>query len=109
MRSLLHVLITSAAVAVSALGCQGQPDSSSQTQAAGAKAYDVRGTVVALDAGKKSVTLDHEDIPGLMRAMTMDFPVADPAVLDGLKPGDAVRGKIRVEGGAYSVTNLKKR
>lgn len=109
MRPLITALLLSAAATTALLGCQGQSASSSQSQGAGAKVYDVRGNVVALDAGKKVVTLDHEDIPGLMKAMTMDFPVGDARVLDGLKAGDAVEGKITSEGGRYSVTSLEKR
>jgi Cu/Ag efflux protein CusF len=36
------------------------------------------------------VQIDHETIPGFMVAVTMDFPVEDPAVLRGLVPGDRV-------------------
>jgi Cu/Ag efflux protein CusF len=109
MRPLITALLLSAAITTALLGCQGQSGSSSQSQGTGAKVYDVRGKVVSIDAGKKVVTLDHEDIPGLMKAMTMDFPVGDARVLDGLKAGDAVQGKIKSEGGSYSVTSLEKR
>ena len=66
-------------------------------------------TTIASAAGKKVVTLDHEDIPGLMKAMTMEFSVSDSKVLDGLQAGDAVRGKLRSDAGAYTVTSLEKR
>jgi protein SCO1/2 len=105
MNRLIPVLVL--AVGVSAVvGCQGQ---SSQVAKEEAKLYDVTGTVTALDAGKKVVTIDHEDIPGLMKAMQMEFAVADPKVLDGLKPGDPVRGKLKADGGKYVMTSLEKR
>ena len=108
MRSFTPRLLLAAAIAAAAgvAGCQNQ---SGSPPAPGVKVYDVRGRIVSLDAGKKVVTLDHEDIPGFMKAMTMEFTVTDAKVLDGLKAGDAVRGKIKSEGGSYSVTGLEKR
>ncbi|MFO0809005.1 MAG: copper-binding protein [Gemmataceae bacterium] len=71
--------------------------------------YDVNGKVTALDREKPSVTLDHEDIPGLMKAMTMEFRVADAKALEGLQVGDAVRAKLRKDGAGYVVTQIAKR
>jgi protein SCO1 len=91
-------------------GCDGQkgtPAGKGAGKDAG-KVYDIKGKVVAVDAAKKTVTLDHEDIPGLMKAMKMDFQVEDEKVLSGLKAGDAVHGKLRADGGNYVVTSLEK-
>jgi protein SCO1/2 len=73
------------------------------------KLYDIKGKVTAVDSAKKEVTLDHEDIPGLMQAMEMPFSVADAKVLEGIKAGDAVQGRLKVESGKYIITELKKR
>jgi Cu/Ag efflux protein CusF len=107
MRSFINTLFVTVAIGttLALAGCQN----SSSSPAPGAKVYDVKGKIVSLDAGKKVVTLDHEDIPGFMKAMTMEFAVADAKVLDGLKAGDAVQGKIKSEGGTYAVTSLEKR
>ena len=40
------------------------------------KDYEIKGKVVAVDPIKPAVTLDHEDIPGLMKAMKRAFPAA---------------------------------
>lgn len=110
MRIRFAVILLAATVAAAALaGCQNPSSSSAASQSAGAKVYDVTGKVVSLDPAKKVVTLDHEDIPGFMKAMTMEFPVADAKLLDGVKVGDAVRGKITAGGGSYAVTSLEKR
>jgi protein SCO1/2 len=45
----------------------------------------------------REVMIRHEAIPGFMEAMTMPFRLEDPALLDDLKPGDRVEGKLRVE------------
>ena len=39
--------------------------------------YEATGTVTGVRADLKQVVIDHEDIPGLMPAMTMSFDVAD--------------------------------
>lgn len=49
------------------------------------------GRVIAVDKKEATVTLDHEEIPGLMPAMRMRFTVERRADLDGLAKGDAVR------------------
>ena len=70
--------------------------------------YDIKGTVVAVDATKKTVELDHAEIPGLMAAMDMAYSVADAKILAGLKPGDTVRGKLKAQSGDYTITSLAK-
>src|SRR5262245_15822823 len=70
--------------------------------------YDVKGKVVAVDTQKPSVTLDHEDIPGVMQAMTMEFAVPDPKLLSGIAVGDSIRGRIRKDGGGYVLRSLQK-
>lgn len=85
------------------IGCQSASDKGKD------KIYDIKGKVVTLEAAKKTVTLDHEDIPGFMNAMEMKFKVEDAAMLDGLKAGDPVQGKLKVTGGDYIITALKKK
>ena len=85
-------------------GCQGNPSKGSAE-----KQYPLKGKVVAVNQDKQTVTLDHEDIPGLMHAMTMDFEVANSKLLDGLKPGDQLQGRLEVESGRYIITELEKR
>ena len=72
------------------------------------KVYDVKSKVVAIEADKKRVKLDHEEIPGYMKAMTMFFTVEDAKMLDGLKDGDDVHGKLRVKDGTSVLIELKK-
>ncbi len=73
------------------------------------KVYDIKGTVVSLNAEKKTVRLDHEDIPGFMKAMEMDFPVQDSKLLTSLKVGDQVQGRLKAKDSNYVITELQKR
>src|SRR5260370_22645904 len=59
-----------------------------------AKEDDIKGKVTEVAPDKQAVTLDHEDIPGLMKGMTMKFAVADPKVLEGIQSGDEVQGRL---------------
>ena len=45
--------------------------------------YDARGRVRAFPSSRE-VVIEHEDIPGLMPAMSMKFEVEDPALLAGI-------------------------
>ena len=57
----------------------------------GRDAYEVEGTVKGVDLANIQVKISHEDIPGLMPAMTMNFDVVSPDLLEGLDPGMRVR------------------
>lgn len=58
------------------------------------------------DAGK--VTIKHGPMPNLdMPPMTMVFRVKEPAMLDQLKAGDAIRFRAEKIGGNYTVTELQ--
>lgn len=66
------------------------------------------GIVKGIDAKAKTVTLDHEDIPGVMMAMTMAYGVSDPALLSKVEVGQAVDFRLRKDGdGNYVVTEIK--
>lgn len=80
-----------AAIAVLALvvGC-GRP-----TPRESVRMFTFDGVVERVDRGAGTVAVDHEDIPGLMPAMRMDFTPEDPALLDEVVAGDEVRGELR--------------
>lgn len=59
--------------------------------ACGNPTHTATGEVVAIAIDEKHVTITHDDIPGVMPAMTMRFAVTSPAVLAGIAPGMPVR------------------
>jgi Cu/Ag efflux protein CusF len=77
--------------------------------ACGGKANEGDGTgiVRAIAADQATITLEHGDIPGLMRAMTMEFAVAEPAQLSGVAVGETVEFHLVYVDGTYSVTELR--
>jgi protein SCO1/2 len=70
--------------------------------------YPVKGKVTSVDASKPAVKLDHEEIPGLMKAMEMEYAVENSKMLEGIKAGDQVQGQLKVEDGKYTITQLEK-
>jgi Cu/Ag efflux protein CusF len=70
--------------------------------------HDIRGTVVSVAPDSDTVNLDHEEIPGVMAAMKMAYQVQDVGMLDGLKPGDRVSGRLQVRDGEYLIVALEK-
>jgi Cu/Ag efflux protein CusF len=68
---------------------------------------DGTGIVRAIAPDGARVTLEHGDIPGLMRAMTMEFAVARPTQLAGVELGETVEFHLVYEGGAYTITELR--
>ena len=74
-------------------------------------AHDVaegEAIVRAVDTAANKLTVDHGDLPGMMKAMRMDFDVADPALLAGLVPGDEVKIEVRHADGRYTLTKIEK-
>jgi len=53
------------------------------------------------------VVIEHGDLPGLMPAMTMNFDVADPKLLEALGPGQSVEFDVAFDGKAYTVTRIE--
>jgi len=73
-----------------------------------AKSYPLTGTVVAVAVDERTLTIAHEDIPGFMPAMTMDFVVLpeDAALLENVSPGDEVSARLVVPDSRYWLEDL---
>jgi protein SCO1/2 len=52
--------------------------------------FPLTGIIVTIKLDRTEVTVKHDDVVGFMPAMTMPFPVRDPAALQGLAPGDLI-------------------
>ncbi len=65
-----------------------------QSKDTGAKRYALTGRVVSIDKSAQSITVDGEEIPGFMAAMTMPYQVKDMTVLEKLSPGDQIKAEI---------------
>lgn len=67
-----------------------------------------RGVVVAINAEKGRVKIEHEAIENYMDAMTMWFDVKDKKLLDGLSPNDKIEFVLTEDDAADVVTEITK-
>ncbi|HUF46663.1 MAG TPA: SCO family protein [Vicinamibacterales bacterium] len=70
--------------------------------------YQFTGLVLAVHPDRREITIRHDDIEGLMPAMTMSFPVTDVALLDGRVAGDVVTGTLDVSDAIGRISALTK-
>ena len=93
MVKLFHRLFLLAAICATA-GCRrsGPPRELASRQTV----YEVRGVVREVNPPENSLTIEHENIPGFMPAMTMSFAVKDPALLKEVAAGDRVKFQLAV-------------
>src|SRR5690349_19490529 len=85
-----------------AAGCSSRPAGPAPKAAGTASTrtthtYKLVGVVMRVSAETGQVSIAHEAIPGFMDAMTMPFTIKDHGLLEDVKEGDAVEGKLKVE------------
>ena len=77
--------------------CQQQPEQ---------QVFTGQGVVKSVVANGKGVRIAHEDIPGFMQAMTMEFEVKDPAFLSGIQAENVVTFTIEKTSQSLYITAL---
>lgn len=61
------------------------------------KRYPLTGEVVSVDAPGGKLIVKHDDVPGLMPGMTMEFPVQGVEDLSWIHPGNRIRADLVVD------------
>ena len=91
------------------LGCQKPVAPSSPVEEAQRiTTYPARGTVRKVNPSTHSVVIAHEEIPGYMAAMAMEFDARAPHELEGLQPGDVVTFRLSVDAERSWIDQLHK-
>lgn len=67
--------------------------------------YDLSGKIIAMDAKAHELTIQHQDIPGLMKGMTMPFRVKDDWVFQAAHPGDSITATLVISGDSSHLEN----
>ena len=99
---------------VNSSGCRSTKSTAEQGKTTGPAAavqtttYQGVGVVKSSDPKRPSIEIDHEDIKGLMPAMTMEFYVKDKSLLDGLKAGDRIEFTLENGVGGIKITVIHK-
>jgi len=69
--------------------------------------YSARGVVEDVQREQGQILIDHDDIPGLMPAMTMSFDVADRELLERLEPGQEISFTLVRTSRAYEIVDVR--
>lgn len=70
------------------------------------KRHPLRGVITSVITEKSAFMVKHEEIPGVMRAMTMLFKV-DEATFKAFKVGDALTGQMSRQGNNWVLEEVK--
>jgi len=68
----------------------------SQKPASAERRFPIEGRVVAVNPAQHTITLDHHEVMGYMKAMTMSFGVRDAWVFNVVHPGDTIQATLVV-------------
>lgn len=71
------------------------------------KQYELHGVVRKVDGKESTATIAGEAVKGWMAAMTMEYPVRDPAELGRLRVGEKIAAKVFVAGEHYWVAEIR--
>ena len=100
-KNLLHLTVLVLA-ALSACSRSSEPQKDEPV-----KRYELRGEVKRLEATGNIAAIQHEQIGDWMGAMTMEFPVKDPAEFAKLHTGQQIRATVFVQGYQFWVGEIQ--
>lgn len=87
--------------------CCNEPAPAAATKAADTiKRHPLKGVITAVLAEKSALMVKHEEIPGVMRAMTMMFKV-DAATLQSVQQGQIITGQMSRQGSDWVLEEVK--
>ena len=89
-----------------ALACSQEP--ARPVSEPGEKLYPVRGVILSRNAGDNTVFMDHEEIPGFMAAMKMDYAVRGAEVKALPADNSRVEARLHVTDTAFWLTDVRK-
>ena len=87
----------------------GASERVSRAEAEASRAHRAHGIVRELRLEQGQAVIEHDDIPGLMPAMTMAFDVAEPGMLEGLRSGQRVDFSLEHAQGRYQIVQISAR
>ena len=95
-----------------AIGCNSapapEPEAEAEVPAAETHRYELQGKVLQLRPGDtNAAVIDHEEIVGFMDAMTMTFPVKDPAEFAKLHQNDYINAEVVSSDDEFYLENIE--
>jgi Cu/Ag efflux protein CusF len=70
------------------------------------KRYPLNGKVISIQREAQEITVEHEEIPGYMGAMTMPFPLRDKKTLEKLKKDDRIQATLIIDRNGWRLENV---
>jgi len=101
----MHKAFIVVLVSVVLIGCQQSAKTGNNSEA---RRFPFKGKVVSVNKNSKKATIAHEEIPGYMGAMTMEFPIHEDWVWNDLAPGSEVHAELVVDNTAKDPFWLEK-
>ena len=105
LRLLAAILLATSPAALIAAEKSPTPPAAAEAPAA-PKRHPLRGVITSVIADKSAFMVKHEEIPGVMRAMTMMFKV-DATALKTFKAGDTVTGLMSRQATGWVLEEVK--
>jgi Cu/Ag efflux protein CusF len=106
MNHCLRLLGLFAALLAPALLAAEKSQPPAEKKAVAPKRYPLRGVITSVQADRSALMVKHEEIPGVMRAMTMLFKV-DAATLKSVQKGQTITGMMSREGTDWVLHDVK--
>lgn len=72
-----------------------------------AETFRMKGTLISRDAGKNTINIDNEAVPGKMAAMKMDYEVRGAKVASLPADGSKIEVTVHEQNGTYWLTDVK--
>jgi protein SCO1 len=74
----------------------------------GEKLYTLKGMIVGRDTSENTLRVDHEAVPGVMDAMTMDYSVRGATVATLPADRSRIEAKLHVADDRYWLSDIRK-
>lgn len=100
-----HLLLLVPLLVLAACGGEEPAKPSSEP---GEKLYTVRGVILSRDETSNTIHVDHEEIPGFMAAMKMDYSVRGAKVSDLPPDNSRFEARLHATERAYWLTDVRR-
>jgi protein SCO1 len=104
----LSLLLLAISIVVALAACQSREAGAPAEDVAAVEeqTYDLRGVIISRDPATNQLTVDHEEIPGYMAAMTMPYEVRGQNVAELPADGTTITATVHATDQAYWLTDV---
>jgi Cu/Ag efflux protein CusF len=97
-----------AVLLIASVGCSGgQREQAPEPAVTEDPVYTVKGRFLQFNEENMTISVVHEEIPGVMRSMRMNLRPDDPDEAAALKPGDVISFELTRRGASWFVYDIE--